>query len=209
VDSQLLAYLGLTAVLVLTPGSTTAVVVRNTLNGGKRAGLAATVGAAVANTSHAAAAALGVALIVARWPYAMAALSFAGAGFLAWLGMRSLYNVIKYPDGGLKMSDLPEDDRGKKHDGSFREGLAVNLLNPAIATFYLVVIPSFQPSNSSRWYFAGLAAVHIGMALVCHGAWAFGLHHIRRWLRAPMARRLLEAATGTALIALAIRIVFR
>jgi threonine/homoserine/homoserine lactone efflux protein len=51
-----------------------------------------------------------------------------------------------------------------------------------------------------------LAGLHIAMALVCHSLWALALDRLRGWLRRPGARRLLEAGTGVALIALAIRV---
>lgn len=206
VDPQLVAYLAFTAILVITPGSTTAVVVRNAVRGGSRAGLAAAFGAAIANTSHAVAAGLGLAVIFSRSPSAMMALTIAGAAFLAWLGARSVYNVIKYPDGGLTVVDPDTTASQSSHVASFRQGVAVNLLNPAIATFYLLVLPSFLRANAPRWYFAALAATHIAMAFVCHSAWAIALDRLRRLLRPPLARRLLEGLTGLALLALAIKV---
>ena len=206
-DSLFAAYLSFTAILVLTPGSTTAVVVRNALVGGRNAGLAAATGAAVGNTSHAALAGLGLALIFARWPAALTALRVSGGAYLAWLGVRSIYRVIRHPDGGLRLSDAGDQSPvPRPHAGSFRQGLLVNLLNPAIATFYLVVVPSFIPPGTTRWSFAVLAAVHIAMAFVCHGTWAVALDQVRRIFRPPLARRLLEGATGIALIALAVRV---
>ena len=97
----------------------------------------------------------------------------------------------------------------RAHGGSFRQGLAVNLLNPAIATFYLVVLPSFIPSQSPKWYFALLALMHIAMAFACHGLWAIALDQVRRTFHPPLARRVLEGATGIALIALAVRVLLR
>jgi threonine/homoserine/homoserine lactone efflux protein len=206
-DPLLIAYLTFTAMLVVTPGSTTAVVVRNTLRGGRTAGLAAAAGAAVGNTSHAAAAGLGLAVVFARWPAALMLLRIGGAIYLAWLGLNSVYRVVTQHDGGLQMlgavTGRAADDR---HGGSFRQGLAVNLLNPAIATFYLIVVPSFLPSGAPQWYFAFLAALHVGLAFACHGVWAVALDSLRRLFRPPLARRMLEAATGIALLALAARV---
>lgn len=207
-DSQFIAYLTFTAILVLTPGSTTAVVVRNALSGGRSAGLAAAIGAAVGNTSHAAAAGLGLAVVFARLPWAMTGLSVAGAAFLAWLGARSLYNVFRYADGGLRIFER-EGSEPSRRGGSFRQGVAVNLLNPAVVTFYLVVLPSFLTPDAPRWSFAALAAAHIAMAFLCHGAWAVALDQLRRTFQPPAARRILEAATGIALLLLAVRVLVR
>jgi threonine/homoserine/homoserine lactone efflux protein len=206
--SQLAAFLTFTFILVITPGSTTAVVVRNTLAGGRAAGLRSAAGAALGNTTHAIVAWLGLAIVFARWPLAMTALRLAGAAYLAWLGSSSLYRVVRYADGGLRMmSDGANGPVPEVRFGSFRQGLTVNLLNPAIATFYLVVVPAFLAPGASRGYFAALAAIHITMAFVCHGLWALAFGRVRRLLRRPLARRFVEAATGVALIGLALRIV--
>ena len=213
-DRLLVAYITFTFILVVTPGSTTAVVVRNTLGGGAAAGLAAAAGAAVGNTTHATAAALGLALIFARWPVAMTLLRLAGALFLASLGMMSLYRVARFDDGGIGVMSATGDQflrqtEAQKQISGFRQGLAVNLLNPAIATFYLVVVPTFLPPGSTRWYFAGLAAIHVTMAFCCHSLWVIAFERLQRVFRPPIARRLFEAATGVALIGLAVRVLLQ
>jgi threonine/homoserine/homoserine lactone efflux protein len=208
VDSQLLAYLAFTFILVVTPGSTTAVVVRNALRGGREAGLRSAAGAAVGNTSHATAAGLGLALVFARWPLALSVLRIAGGLYLAWLGLTSMYRVARHADGGLQImsADEPSARSSERRHGSFQQGLAVNLLNPSIATFYLVVVPTFLPTGAPRWYFAGLALIHIAMAFICHGLWALALGRLRQMFQPPTARRLLEGAAGLALLALALHI---
>ena len=209
-DPLLISYLTLTVVLVATPGATTAVVVRNALIGGRGAGLAAAAGAAVANTSHATAAGLGLAVVFARWPTGLTAIRIGGAGYLAWLGLKSLYRVLTEHDGGLHMvNGAPQGSATLGHAGSFRQGLTVNLLNPPIATFYLIVVPSFLPPSSPRWYFAFLAACHVALAFTCHGVWAVALDSLRRVFRSPVARRMLEGATGLALLGLAVRVLMR
>ena len=205
---MLLAYLTFTLLLVLTPGSTTAVVARNALSGGRAAGLAAAAGAAVGNTSHATAAGLGLAVVFARWPAAMLALRVCGALYLAWLGACGVYRAAVHADAGLTATTR----RARKGIGDgecrsgFRQGLVVNLLNPAIATFYLVVVPTFLPAAAPRWYFALLAVVHVLLALVTHVAWTMALDRARIFFAGVRVRRAMEAATGAALIALAMHV---
>jgi threonine/homoserine/homoserine lactone efflux protein len=206
VDPLLCAYITFTFILVVTPGSTTAVVVRNALVGGRASGLAAACGAAVANSTHATAAGLGLAVVFARWPMALNALRFAGAAYLAWLGIDSLVRGARHTDSDApRLSSVPQRDHAK-HRGSFRQGLTVNLLNPAIATFYLVAVPTFIPANAGRSRFIALAAIHVTMALVCHSVWAIALDTLRHVFEPPLARRLLETATGVALLGLAVRV---
>lgn len=207
-DPLFAAYLAFTFLLVVTPGATTAVVIRSTLAGGTRAGLTSAAGAAVGNSSHALAAGVGVAVLVARLPDLLIVLRIAGALYLSWLGLLSLWAAARLPDGGVRAPDLPalSTARPSGNVRSFREGVTVNLLNPAIASFYLAVVPSFVPPAAPRGWFAVLAACHVGMAFACHGIWAVALDRLRVLFRRAPARRLLQVGTGVALLALAGRV---
>jgi threonine/homoserine/homoserine lactone efflux protein len=208
-DQQLAAYLVFTTLLVLTPGSATAVVVRNVLNGGRRQGMAAAAGAAAGNTTYAALSALGLAAIFARVPVAFFVLRIGGSLYLAWLGVNSLRLAWRQTP-----SQLPGgvDRSGTGNAASavatgFAQGLANNLVNPAIATFYLVVVPSFlaEASTLSRRYLL-FAALHIIMAFTYHSGWVWALHAMRAFWSKPAARRALETGTGVALLGLAGRV---
>lgn len=204
--SLLAAYLTFTFLLAVTPGATTAVVVRNTLAGGRSAGFAAAAGAALANTSQATAAGLGAALVMARFPAALTGVRMLGAAYLAWLGVTSIWRVARRRDSAFAVLAAGGQVSRREHRASFRQGLTVNLLNPAISTFYLVVVPSFLPAGAPAWSFAALAAMHIAIAFTCHGVWALAFDRLREWFLPPVARHALEAVTGTALLGLAARI---
>jgi threonine/homoserine/homoserine lactone efflux protein len=206
-DPSFFAYLTFTFILVVTPGSTTAVVVRNTLEGGRRAGYATALGAALANISIAIACGLGLSVLITFWPQSLAAIKIAGALFLASLGVSSLWRAWHHADGGIRMSleaGAPEPRSSPR--AYFGDGLAINLLSPVIISFYLSVVPTFIPAGASRVYYPLLATSHVGMAFLCHSAWATGLDAMRRWFIAPWTRRLLQALTGLALLGLAARV---
>lgn len=82
----------------------------------------------------------------------------------------------------------------------------MNLANATIISFYIAIVPSFMPAGAPRTYFAMLAGSHVTIAFVCHSMWAMAFHAVRRWFAAPAARRALTAATGLALILLAVRV---
>jgi threonine/homoserine/homoserine lactone efflux protein len=199
------AYLTFTVILAITPGGTTALIVRNTLRGGRGAGLATAAGAAVANSTHALLAGLGLSVLLAHSPTALVAIRYIGGAYLTWLGLRSLLDAFRSPVGGLAL----ENGGGPGVDaGGFREGLTVNLANVTVITFYLTIVPSFVPDGASHWYFALLAACHVTIQFICHSMWSTALHAVRRWLAPPPARRALSIATGVALLFLAARVVF-
>jgi threonine/homoserine/homoserine lactone efflux protein len=206
----LVAYLTFTFILAVTPGSTTAVVVRSTLARGRAAGFAAAAGAAVGNMTQATAAGLGLAVLFARFPSAILVLRVFGAAYLAWLGASSIIRIVSGGGGTLHaLSAGPRTVSREEHHPSFRQGLTVNLLNPAISTFYLVVVPSFMPEGAPRWYYALLASMHVVIAFACHGMWALAFDRVREVFRLPAARRTLEAATGVAMLGLAVRVLLR
>ena len=202
VDPSLSAYVVLTAILVVTPGASTAVVVRNVLSGGRAAGLAAACGIAVANTTWAVAAGLGVTALLARAPIVFAAIRIGGAAYLAVLGLRALGRAWR--GSGDSMTTRATAAAGQDRRAAFREGVATNLLNPPIATFYIAVVPSFL-ATPAPGRFALLASIHIGLALLCHTAWALGFDALGTVWTRPAARRGIDAAVGVALLALAVR----
>jgi threonine/homoserine/homoserine lactone efflux protein len=206
-----LAYLTATIVLVLSPGATTAVVVKNTLAGGHRAGVQAAFGAALANVTHATLAGLGLWVLVGRWPLVLDALRLGGAAYLAWLGLRSLARLWPRPSEARASAaaETPHATSSHQRPGgrpSFVEGLAVNILNPAIVSFYLAVVPTFMPPAPPRHYFAVLAATHVGLAFACHAGWATAFHALRQVFARPPVRVALELATAVAMLWLAARV---
>jgi threonine/homoserine/homoserine lactone efflux protein len=209
VGSLYLAYLAATVVLVITPGATTAVVVRNTLAGGHRAGVRAALGAMVANATHATLAGLGLWVLVGRWPVALDTLRVAGAAYLAWLGLKSLARA--WPRPGPHVPPLAPDLRAasRPHPRSFVEGLTVNLLNPAIISFYLAVVPTFVPPVAPRFYFALLASTHVTLGFLCHAGWATAFHVLRQIFARPAVRVTFELGTAAAMLWLSARVLGR
>ncbi len=196
----LLSYISVTFLLVITPGASTAVVIRSTLAGGTRAGIATAAGAALANSTHGLAAGLGLSLLLQRVPAVLLAIRLAGASFLLWLAVASFRRAwLQTP-----RTTLPGPDSSQLGEGSpFRQGLMVNLLNPPIITFYLV-LPTFLPASAGVAAFALLAAIHVTMAFVVHTAWTVAFARLRDVFTRPSSRRALDIGAGVALLSFAI-----
>jgi threonine/homoserine/homoserine lactone efflux protein len=208
-DPQIAAYLIFTTLLVITPGSATAVVVRNVLDGGRRQGLAAAAGAALGNSTYAVLSAFGLAAVFARSPSAFMLLRIAGTAYLGFLGLRSLWGAWRARPavlpGALERSG--REGAGSAMRVGLSQGLTTNLVSPAVATFYLAVVPSFlsgAPLISARY--ALFAIIHVTMAFAYHSTWVFALHAMRTFWARPKSRRALETLTGLALLALAAKV---
>lgn len=199
--SALAAYASVTFLLAVTPGATTAIVVRNALAGGRRTGLAAALGAACGNITQAALAGVGVALLLRHLPSAMLVLRLAGAAYIAWLGIKSLDKFVRGRSLAPATTARPAD-----HRSAFREGWMGNLLNPSVTTFYATIVPTFLPPGGGAAAFVVLAAIHVVFALVCHVSWAAALHSLGSLFSRGSFSRALEALTGVALLLLALKI---
>lgn len=202
------AYVVATLALVLAPGATTAVVVRNTLAGGQVAGVRAALGAAAANTLHATLAGVGLWVLLQRWPMVLDAIRIGGAAYLGWLGLNSLTRAWT---GGRRHRAPrlePESPRPPAAPiaSSFVEGLTVNILNPAIIGFYLAVVPTFMPPSPPAYYFVVLAATHVLLALACHTAWATAFHTLRHVVARPRVWLTIELGSAAAMLWLAGRV---
>lgn len=201
-----LAYLAFTFVLVVTPGASTAIVVRNTLSGGRALGVATAAGAAAGNTSYALASGLGLAALLTRSPAAPNVLAVLGASYFVWLAADNLIRAARPAHPKARFEGARPLSADLSPLASFRQGAGVNLLNPAIATFYLTVVPSFIPPCSPWWMFTLLAASHVTMAFLCHCAWAVAFESLGRLFGRGPFRRGTEVAAGLTLLLLAWRV---
>jgi threonine/homoserine/homoserine lactone efflux protein len=198
-DASIATYTAATLVFAATPGQSTAVVIQQTVDNGWRAGFAAALGCAVANATHATAARLGLALLVARAPAALDVIRVLGGAYLLWLGGKSLWRAWR--PAPLAASTTVAGA------AAFGQGLVTNLLNPSILTFYVVIVPSFLgPAGATSRYLL-LSAIHVTLAFACHNTWSGLFNQIGHLMRSPRARRVFDALAGAALIGLAIRLV--
>ena len=199
------SFLAVTLPLVLTPGASTAVVLRNSISGGTRAGVETAAGVNSGSVAYGVLSAFGLAVALRRWPAIWVVLRYAGAGYLAWLALRSLSAAMAPPPQPVAGDVARARRRGPLRNVS--EGFLTNLLNPAIATFYLVVVPQFVPPGApvARSVLL-LMTVHVATALTWHLVWAAAGATLARALTAGPARRALDGATAVALLVLAGRV---
>ena len=202
------AFIVVTVPLVLTPGASTAVVLKNSIAGGTRAGVETAIGINAGTFVYGLLTAFGVALVLQQWPSLWGALRAGGTLYLAWLGIASLRHAFgtHAPDPRFAARAF----RAHAPTGgaqNVREGFVTNLLNPAIATFYFVVIPQFVPRGAATARSVlVLCAIHIAIAASWHLVWAAAGGTLARTLASGRPRRILDLLTGVALVALAVRL---
>jgi threonine/homoserine/homoserine lactone efflux protein len=194
---ELLAFLGVAVVVIVTPGQDTALTVRNTLAGGRRAGVRTAFGVVGGQAVWALAASAGVAALLVASEPAFVALKYAGAAYLIYLGGQALWTAVR-----RRPPAQPGPARAAR-GRELRQGLLSNLGNPKMAVFFSSLLPQFGDS------FAALLALGLlfcSLTLVWLTAYAFAVARAGDVLRRPCVRRTIEAVTGTALVALGVRL---
>ncbi|WP_207308914.1 LysE family translocator [Marinobacter salicampi] len=165
------AYLLATALLTITPGVDTLLVLRNTSRGGLRDGVISSLGICSGLFIHATLSAIGISLILVQTAWAFSLLKWAGACYLIWLGLTSLYEATRK---NTRVQTQISDTKSPAVNGwrSMREGLLSNVLNPKTALFYMAFLPHFiDPQGPAFSQSIVLAAIHFAMAMM----WQCGL----------------------------------
>ena len=141
---ELGVFFAVTLPLVATPGASTAVVLRNSIAGGTRAGLFTAVGCNTASVCYGLLTAFGFAAALQAWPSIWLVLRAAGVAYLAWLGFSSLARAHqrRWRRGARHQT------RRSRSWHSASSGFLTNVLNPSLAAFYLVLLPQFIPRDA-------------------------------------------------------------
>jgi threonine/homoserine/homoserine lactone efflux protein len=194
--TELLAFIGVAALVIVTPGQDTALTIRNTLTGGRAAGLRTATGVVCGQAVWALAAAAGVAALIVASEPAFVALKLAGAAYLAYLGGQALVAAWR--------GHVVEAREGAAPNGSeLRQGLLSNLGNPKMAVFFTGLLPQF---GHTLPVLLALGLVFCAMTLAWLSAYAVAIARAGAIMRLPRVRRALDAITGTVLIALGVRL---
>jgi threonine/homoserine/homoserine lactone efflux protein len=203
---SLLAFLGISVLVIVTPGPDTAMTVRNALLGGRTGGLATALGVAAGQAIWALATSAGiVALLVASEPV-FEAVKLAGAGYLVWLGGHALWGALRSGDAASAAPATAA--RRLQPMTAFRQGVISDLGNPKMAVFFSSLLPQFVPAGDAM--FGGLVVlglVFCAMTFAWLAAYAFVIARAGDVLRRPRVRRAVEGVSGAVLIALGLRLV--
>lgn len=203
-DSQVLAFTLLAALMTMSPGADTLLVVRNVLRGGHRDGIATAVGICSGLYVHATLSALGLSVILMHSATAFTALKFAGAAYLVWLGVQSLRGAAR----GHPVTQATDAGEARVPvSRSWREGFLTNLLNPKVVVFYLALLPQFIGADDPVFRKSLLlAAIHAVEGIAWFALVSVLVDRSRRFFLQPLLRRWIDAACGAFLVALGVRL---
>ena len=203
--AQLLAFVGVSVMVICTPGPDTALTVRNAFAGGRRCGVATAAGVAIGQAVWTVATSFGIAELIQASEPAFLAMRTVGAAYLLYLGAQSLWAAWRdrphaAPDAAPSLRLTPAR--------SLRQGVVNDLANPKMAAFFLSLLPQFASPEQ------GVAAVLLLGLLFCLLTFAWlalysaAVARARVVLGRPWVRRALDALAGCVLVGFGARLAF-
>jgi threonine/homoserine/homoserine lactone efflux protein len=197
------AFVGVAALVIVTPGPDTALTMRNALLGGRGAGVATAAGVVAGLAVWTVAASVGLAALLVASEPAFVALKLAGAAYLVLLGVQSLVHAWH----GRPPEDGPRKGPRLAPRAAWRQGLLNDLGNPKIAVFFTTLLPQFAPADGPAFAtLLGLGLLFCAMTFVWLCVYSVAVAHAGRALRRPRVRRALDAVMGAVLVALGFRV---
>ena len=186
------AFLGVSLLVIVTPGQDTALTIRNTLLGGRRGGVRTAAGVAAGQAAWTLAASAGVVALLRASDPVFVAVRLLGAAYLVLLGLQTL----------LRRSEVQPDTGGSSRR-TFRQGLVSNLGNPKMAVFFTSLLPQFGSSFSGL---VALGLVFCSLTFLWLSGYAWAVARAGDVLRRPRIRRALDRVTGVVLVAFGLRL---
>ncbi|WP_026423004.1 LysE family translocator [Actinokineospora inagensis] len=193
--SGFLAFLLASVVLAMVPGVGTAMLLRQSIRGGRRGALATVAGMEVGVAVWAVAAALGLSVLLVASTVAYEVLRVAGVGLLLWFGGKALFGKHE-----------PAEPAAPAKGSGFRAGLVVNLANPKLAVFAISFLPQFVEPGAGRWALVLPAGLWVVVDTLWYLLVIALLTRVMGWLRRDRVRVRLERLSGVVLIGLGIRL---
>ena len=197
-ETALIAFVAAAALLTITPGLDTAMVLRTAAVEGPRTAALAGLGIICGCLAWGAAVALGLGVLLAASSFAYTVLKWTGAAYLAWLGLRLILKPRSRFDVGAA-----SPQRGNW----WARGFLNNLLNPKIGVFYVSFLPQFVPAHVAAGPFIFLLAViHGVLGALWFAALIAATSPLKRWLARQAVMRWIDRVTGAVFLAFGLRL---
>lgn len=196
---QILVISGVTFLIMISPGPDMVIVMRNTLLGGRGAGLRTSLGVLVGNLVHIAYCVLGIGLVISQSIMAFTMLKYAGAAYLIYLGISSFSAAPETPSP----ESLEPDGKNRTW---FMQGFVNNILNPKGTLFYLGIFTVVITPETSV---AGTLVLITVMQSICAAFWIVFVLTLdqpvfRRWI--DRSQRVVSRTFGALLVFLGLRV---
>lgn len=133
----------------ISPGPDFFIVMKNSLEYGKRIGIASALGVGSALLIHASYTILGLAIVIQTYVYVFKLIQIAGACYLAYLGIQAVRATFSSKDIEFEYNKTSNDE--KTFIKGFNNGFLCNILNPKAFLFFLSIFSQFLSPETPNW----------------------------------------------------------
>jgi len=195
---SLAAFIATAALLTVTPGLDTALVLRTVATSTPRQAALAGLGIAGGCFAWGTLVALGLGALLMASQLAYTVLKWVGAVYLIWTGIK----MLRHPRDSFASTGA---NVRKSNGSAFGTGLLTNLLNPKVGVFYVSFLPQFVPHGVAvAPYILMLAAIHALLGVIWFMCLIAATRPITRFLRRPAIVKACDRVTGGIFVAFGI-----
>ena len=192
------AFLGVMAVMAVTPGPANLFAIATGAQKGKAAALVGVAGMNTATLVWFAAAALGLGALILAFPDLFHLLAYAGAAYIAWLGVKSLR-------GAFAKEAEPGHGTFKQGKSAYLDGFTVQIANPKAVLFFTAVLPPFlDPARPLPTQLAAFACATLTLDILAMSAYGLGGAALAAKMTEPRFARGFAVAVGLLLLTAAV-----
>ena len=172
------AFITAALILNITPGADTIYILSKSAVGGRRQGVASTLGVSTGILVHTVLAAFGLSAILAASTVAFNVVKMLGAAYLIFLGVRTIIKkeplFAKSQNGGESFLKV------------YGQGVLTNVLNPKAALFFLTLLPQYVSPDST---YGPLPFLLLGLTFVCTSTcWCLVLAYFSSFISGLLSR---------------------
>ena len=201
-DAELLAFLGVSLLISVTPGPDMAVVTKNALAHGRRGVVLTTSGFALALGIWVTATAVGLSALLRTSGEVLFLLKIAGALYLAYLGVRTLLESRAQP-ADLLASAAP----AAPAHAIFRQGFLSAISNPKLGVWFVTFLPQFVlPGQAVLPRLLLLGVIFTAIGLIWMNVYGLFVTRLRGLITAPRVRQWMQRVTGVVLLGFGARL---
>ena len=201
-DTQLIAFAGISLLLAVTPGPDMAVVTRNALAHGRRGVALTTSGIALALVIWVTATAVGLSALLRSSGEVLFLLKIVGACYLAYLGVRTLLESRARP-ADLLAATPP----AAPAHAVFRQGFLSAISNPKLGVFFVTFLPQFVlPGQPVLPRLLELGVTFALIGWIWMNVYGLFVTRLRQVITAPRVRQWMQRVTGVVLLGFGARL---
>ncbi|MGP3984807.1 LysE family translocator [Streptomyces sp. KR80] len=201
--STLLAFLGACLLIAASPGPSTVLIIRQSLQS-RRAGFLTVLGNETGVFIWGVVAAFGLTALLAASQVAYDVMRVVGAVVLIGFGVQAIRSARRGHGAGA--ADGPAREAQVPSWRAYRAGLLMNLANPKCAVFAMSFLPQFVPAGAPELpTMVALAALWAVFEIGYYGLYVWFVGRMKKLFDRAAVRRRLEQVSGGVLVALGVR----